>query len=95
VLSGRAVDAAEALRIGLVETVLPDDDFVTRAVEWARPIADKPRHAIVAAKRALVEGAQLPLAEGLRVEGRLFIECQVRGDTIALQERVREGIPPA
>jgi enoyl-CoA hydratase len=94
VLSGRAVDAAEALRIGLVEAVLPDDEFLAHAVEWARPIADKPRHAVVAAKRALVEGAQLPLAEGLRVESRLFVQCQTRADTIELQSQVREGIPP-
>jgi enoyl-CoA hydratase len=94
VLSGRAVDAAEALRIGLVEAVLPDADFVTHVVTWARVIADKPRHAVLAAKRALVEGAQLPLAEGLRVESRLFVECQTRRDTIELQEHVREGIPP-
>ncbi len=94
VLSGRVVDAAEALRIGLVEAVLPDDEFVQHALDWARPMADKPRHALVAAKRALVDGAELPLAEGLRVEGRLFVECQVRPDTVAIQTTVRHGIPP-
>jgi enoyl-CoA hydratase len=94
VLSGRAIDANEALRIGLVEAVLPDDDFVGNALRWVHPIATKPRHAIVAAKRALVEGFDLPLAEGLRVEGRLFVECQTRPDTIEIQAHVREGIPP-
>jgi enoyl-CoA hydratase/carnithine racemase len=94
VLSGRVVDADEALRIGLVEAVLPDDDFLARAARWAQPIATKPRHAIVAAKRALVEGFDLPLADGLRVEGRLFVECQTRADTIDIQSHVRAGIPP-
>ena len=31
-----------------------------------------------AAKRAVVDGLRLPLDEGLRLEGRLFIECQMR-----------------
>jgi hypothetical protein len=62
---------------------------------WVRPIAEKPRYAVVAAKRALVAAATLPLDEGLREEGRLFIECQTRGDTIGVQGKFREGIPPA
>ena len=39
-------------------------------------IATKPRPALVAAKRALVEGMRLPLDEGLRLEGRIFMELQ-------------------
>jgi enoyl-CoA hydratase/carnithine racemase len=95
ILSGRAIGADEAARIGLVEAVLPDDRFLEHVLDWVRPIADKPRHAVVAAKRAIVEGMELPLRDGLRVEGRLFIECQTRGDTISVQEKFREGIPRA
>ncbi|MCU1429427.1 MAG: 3-hydroxybutyryl-CoA dehydratase [Actinomycetia bacterium] len=94
VLSGRAVGAEEALRIALVEAVLPDDRFVEHVLDWVRPITEKPRHAVAAAKRALVEGTDMPLADGLRLEGRLFIECQARADTIELQSRFRDGIPP-
>jgi enoyl-CoA hydratase/carnithine racemase len=88
ILSGRIVAADEALRIGLVETVLPHDDFVTRALAWAGPIASKPPAAVRAAKRAVIDGLRLPLDEGLRLEGRLFIECQMRPETVAIQERV-------
>jgi hypothetical protein len=35
----------------------------------------KPRRALVAAKRAVVEGTRLSLEEGLRLEGRLLLEC--------------------
>ena len=45
------------------------------------------RPTTVEAKRALIDGLRLPLEEGLRLEGRLFIECQVRPDTLALQAR--------
>ena len=39
----------------------------------------------------MVDGLQLPLDEGLRVEGRLFIECQIRPETIAIQSRVADA----
>jgi enoyl-CoA hydratase/carnithine racemase len=87
VLSGRVVESDEAERIGLVQAVIPDDGFVESAIEWAGRIAAQPRHAVIAAKQALVQGLQLPLAEGLRLEGRLFIECQVRPETVELEER--------
>jgi enoyl-CoA hydratase len=90
VLSARIIDAQEALRIGLVEAVLPNVDFVARALEWVQPMATKPRAALFAAKRAVIDGLRLPLEEGLRLEGRLFVECQTRPDTIAIQERVAD-----
>ena len=90
VLSGRVVTADEALRIGLVEAVLPDEGFVDAVVEWVQPIATKPRHAVAAAKRALVEGADLPLGEGLAVEGRLFMACQSGPEAVALEQAASE-----
>jgi enoyl-CoA hydratase/carnithine racemase len=62
-----------------------------------QPIATKPSHAVAAAKRALVEGADLPLGEGLAVEGRLFIACQSGPEAVALEqaasERYRDAAP--
>jgi enoyl-CoA hydratase/carnithine racemase len=90
ILSGRVVSADAAFEMGLVEAVLPDDGFLDHVLEWVGPIADKPRHALAAAKRAMHEGLQLPLAEGLRVEGRLFLECQATGEAVALEEAALE-----
>jgi enoyl-CoA hydratase len=90
ILSARIIDAAEAHRIGLVEAVLPDADFVAHVRGWVEPIATKPRHAIVAAKRAILDGLKLPLDEGLALEGRLFMGCQVRPDTVAIQQVVAD-----
>jgi enoyl-CoA hydratase len=87
VLSARIIDATEAHRIGLVEAVLPDDDFVDHVRAWVEPIATKPRHAVVAAKRAIMDGLKGSLADGLALETRLFLECQLRPDTVAIQER--------
>ena len=86
ILSGRVVDADEAHAIGLVEVCLPDDGFVDRVVEWLQPMASRPRRALAAAKRAVVEGLRLPFDEGLRLEGRLFVECQLGGEAVALEE---------
>jgi enoyl-CoA hydratase len=73
--SGRRVFAEEALRIGLVNAVLPTDGFVEHARRWCASFTRNPPGAVFAAKRAVVEGLRLPLDDGLRLEGRLFAEC--------------------
>jgi len=90
ILSGRVVDAEEALRIGLVEAVLSDEPFLEAAVEWAGRIASRPPESLRAAKRALVEGAGLPLAEGLALEAQLVGPLLARPDTLALEQAAIE-----
>jgi enoyl-CoA hydratase len=88
ILSGRIVAADEALRLGMVEAVLPREGFLDAALAWAGRFATPPRPAVVAAKRAVVDGLRLPLDEGLRREGELFLACQTRPDTLAIQGEV-------
>jgi len=85
VLSGRVVGAAESVAIGLANDALPDDGFVEAAVAWARPIASKPAAALAAAKRAMLEGLSMPLADGLRLEGQLFVGLQTGTEALDLQ----------
>lgn len=85
VLSGRAVPAGEAVAIGLANAVLPDDGFLDAVVDWAAPIASKPQPALAAGKRAVLEGMTLSLDEGLRLEGRLFVELQTGATALELQ----------
>ena len=87
VLSGRVVGAAEAVAIGLANDALPDEGFVEAAVTWAAPIASKPLAALAAAKRAMLEGLSMPLAEGLQLEGRLFLGLQTGADALDLQRQ--------
>ena len=54
-------------------------------LEWVAPIAAKPRFAVAAAKQAIIEGLRLPLADGLRLEGRLFSECQANAAAVELE----------
>jgi len=68
VLTGRRVDAAEAERLGLADRLVPTGG----AGEIARELADRIAHnspvAVMNAKRALRQGAGVPLAVGLEVE---------------------------
>lgn len=74
-LSGRVIPADEAHRIGLLNAVLPTEGFVDAAIDWCQQIARNPAGAVFAAKRAVVEGLRLPLEDGLRLEGQLFVEA--------------------
>ena len=89
VLTGRVVEADEALDIGLVHAVLPDDGFLDAALAWARKLAAQPRRALVAGKRAVIEGMRLPFVDGLRLEAQLFAECQADPSTLARQDEIR------
>jgi len=72
VYSGRHVRSEEALAIGLVDKVVPADDVYTEASTWARTFAGGPAVALAAAKRAIDEGLNGSLDEGLRLETALF-----------------------
>jgi enoyl-CoA hydratase/carnithine racemase len=72
VFTGRFVDAEEALRIGLVDRVVPADDVYATAVEMAGRYARGPAVALRAAKQAIDGGLDVDLATGLRLESQLF-----------------------
>jgi enoyl-CoA hydratase/carnithine racemase len=72
VFTGRHVGAEEALEIGLADAVVPDEEVYATAVAMARKIAAGPPLALAAAKQAIDHGLDLPLAEGLALESRLF-----------------------
>ncbi|MBI4297715.1 MAG: enoyl-CoA hydratase/isomerase family protein [Chloroflexi bacterium] len=72
VLTGDMVDAQEAYRIGLVSRVLPQDKLIEAARELAKKLAAKPPIALKAAKEAVLASTNLPLAQGMELEKKLF-----------------------
>lgn len=72
VLTGRMIDAAEALRIGLVSRVYPADQLLDEAVKAAEAIANHGLLATMAAKEAVNRAYETTLSEGVRFERRLF-----------------------
>jgi enoyl-CoA hydratase len=81
-LTGRPVDAQEALRIGLVNEVVAPGKHVERAIELAEQLAAFPQETMLADRRAMLEGSRMPWAEALEHEyrqGRAVMEVAARG----------------
>jgi enoyl-CoA hydratase len=72
ILTGRSVDAAEALRIGLVSAVYPPGELLGSAIETAAGLARRSPVALSAAKDATNRALQGDLAAGLSYEAILF-----------------------
>src|SRR6266702_3078526 len=68
VFSGRMVKAAEALAIGLVDRVVPDDSVYQAALDMVQRYAAGPALALRAAKQAIDHGLDVDLATGLELE---------------------------
>ncbi|HYL27320.1 MAG TPA: enoyl-CoA hydratase-related protein [Candidatus Nitrosotalea sp.] len=71
-LSGDIIDAQEALRIGLIERVVPAAELMPAAKKLAVTIASKAPLAIVACKRVINTGADLPIDDALELEALEF-----------------------
>jgi enoyl-CoA hydratase len=72
ILTGRMIDAAEAERAGLVARVVPAAELLAEALKTAEAIAAMAPLAVMAAKELVLAADELPLAEGIRLERRLF-----------------------
>jgi len=91
ILSGRQVDAEEALRIGLVDRVA--DDPLAESMAWAAELAAGAVAAHALAKRAIDEGLGGWLADGLSLEQELFVEVFRTKDAGIGVESFREHGP--
>ncbi|GAK32197.1 MULTISPECIES: enoyl-CoA hydratase [Iodidimonas] len=72
VLTGRHMDAAEALASGLVARVVPADDLLDVALDAAEKIAGFSRPAVMIAKESVNRAYETTLNEGMRFERRVF-----------------------
>ena len=70
-LSGRWIDAKEALKLKLVNRILPRAELYPEAEKIARKIQSHDKKAIRAIKQSVWRGLDLPLNEGLALETRL------------------------
>lgn len=91
-LTGDMINGKAAAAIGLVNQAVPEADLMKEAKRLAKKIAGKSRPAVERILRLAREGAAMPLAEGLKLEARLFGElCETRdmkeGLTAFLEKR--------
>jgi enoyl-CoA hydratase len=70
-ITGRWIDAQQALFVGLVAQVVPLKDLERTAQDCALALGRLPREHVAFAKMAVWEGLNLPLAQGLELERRL------------------------
>ena len=85
ILTGDMVTAQEALRLGLVNQIVPQDQVLKAAKDLARKLASKSAVALTQALRAIERGLDLPLDEGLAREAEAF-------GAVAASEDSREGV---
>jgi len=72
ILNGRFLDAAEAERFGLVNRVVPVEQYLRTAIELAQQIAERAPLAVRLAKEAVNQAQESALAEGMADERRMF-----------------------
>lgn len=84
-LTGEPLSASEALRIGLVNSVVPSEHLMREAEELAGVLCNRGPLALRAAKRAMLEGHDGALDEGLMIEQKYF-------SSLAYTRDLREGL---
>ncbi|MDD4924859.1 MAG: enoyl-CoA hydratase-related protein [Dehalococcoidales bacterium] len=67
-LMGQHIDAQEAYRIGLVNKVVPRDQLMPTAIQWANTICEAGPLQTRAVKEAMIRGHNMPLEESLKLE---------------------------
>jgi enoyl-CoA hydratase/carnithine racemase len=91
-ITGRQVKADEALRIGLCDEVVPNDELHDRALALAAEVAKGAVLSQAYAKQAIDRGLSTSLAEGLRVERDLFVQSFTTNDSqIGVQSFLEHG----
>lgn len=82
--TGKRIDAQEALRLGLVDYVVPMPELISRCEEIAHEICKSAPLAVQRIKEVALRGLDLPLAEGIKLE-------HDRYDSLTKTEDAKEG----
>jgi len=90
-MTGELINAKEALRIGLIDEVVPQDKLMSAAEALANKINENGPLAVRSVKEAAYRGIGLPLEEGLQLESlimsRIFFGCDTKEGIQAFLEK--------
>jgi enoyl-CoA hydratase/carnithine racemase len=90
--TGRFVGAEEALRIGLVDQVVPAEETYDAACTWAAQFVNGPTFALRAAKEAIDQGLSVDLETGLAIEAQKFAALFATEDrSVGMQSFIENG----
>src|ERR1700756_5771603 len=92
--TGVELDAHQAMRIGLVQEIVPAGGAVARALEVAQHIASYPQNAIRMDRKAALGTFGLSLEEGLTLEEKLCHAACVPPEAMAGMRPFPEGTGP-
>jgi len=82
ICTGHVIGAEEALRVGLVERVVPAEELMAAAGEAARAIAAKAPLAVAMAKKMIDTGLDMSQAAGVAAEAEAFASLFASGDRV-------------
>ena len=85
ILQGKPFTPAEALALGAIDEVVPQNQLLARAIERAEYLSLRSKQSIGAIKRSIYFGSSLSLEEGLQLEHAEFL---VRDQSKEAQERM-------
>jgi enoyl-CoA hydratase len=91
ILTGRMIDSAEAMSMGLLSEVVTADQHLPRALALAEGLARFPQATMLADRRSAIEGLGMTLAEGLQLEAQAGPEVFEEGAKGAARFAAGEG----
>ena len=75
IFTGQNIKAEEALKIGLVNAVYPQNELINEAKKLALSIAKNSKNAVKLSKKAINDGLQVDIDKAINIEEKLFGEC--------------------
>jgi enoyl-CoA hydratase/carnithine racemase len=94
VLTGRRIDAWEAQKLGVVNDVVPKNEWLEKAQDLAMVVARRPPIAVRLGKQAVQAADESPLTGGLSHERRLFELAMATEDRVEGMRAFIEKRPP-
>lgn len=86
-LSGRLMDAAECLSIGIINRIVPQEEVLSSSIALARELASKPTNAMRLDKAWLSEMTETGFRDCLQAAVRIHREAYASGETAAMMEK--------
>src|ERR1700722_4362068 len=89
ILTGRIIDAEEALAMGMLNELVPAGKHLERALELANNLARFPQRTMLADRQAAIDGLGMTLEQGLALESRAGPETYL--DAVSGAQRFAAG----
>jgi enoyl-CoA hydratase/carnithine racemase len=94
-LMGKRIKAQEAFELNLVSKVVPQQELMATAKEWANQMCQLAPLAVQAAKETMIRGRDMTLAEGLKLESEMAAKVMMTADFAEGRKAFMEKRKPA